>query len=112
MQISPESPGVTSGETSSESSSSPQTPLDAGAYFVHAAMNQRKYAILAKPWDDPLSSFESFERGSRDSQAMELKCHYEIWFPAHFAFFHVSVLHFTPVQSFARCIPAQERPFV
>ena len=49
MQFLPESPGDTSGETLSESSSSPQTPLDAGAHFVHAAMNQCKSAFRANP---------------------------------------------------------------
>jgi hypothetical protein len=57
MQILPETPGDTSGETSSESSPSPHTPLNAGAHFMHAAMNQRRSAFLANPGAIPFSSF-------------------------------------------------------
>jgi len=42
MRTLPDTPGVTSDETLSEGSSSPQTPLNAGTHFVQAAMNQRK----------------------------------------------------------------------
>jgi hypothetical protein len=60
MQLLADSPGETSGETSSESSPSPRTPLNADEHFLHEAMNQRKSAFSINPCGSALHTWDLF----------------------------------------------------